>query len=298
MWFKNLCLYRFTQDMNWQTDKLNGQLSEQEFKPCGLQQTVSIGWVPPMPYGTELFHQANNCILVCMKRQERLLPGTVVSEQVAELVEQIQSNESRKISRKERLEIKEKVVAELLPKAFVRSTLNYMYIDQGLNVLVIASASANRADEMTELLRSSVKTLPVVPLAKDMDLSQQMTRWLLNPSTMPQFFEAGEELEIKQPSEGEPVVKVKNWHILDEHFNQYFTDGWLVEKMALKFNEQMEFILAADCSVKRIRYTDELIEKSYDMNPDSDKAVQADADFMLNAELIGKFAAAMLAEEI
>jgi recombination associated protein RdgC len=295
MWFKNVCFYRFTQPISdnsaWAAqEKLESLLSEELFSPCGLQQTTSIGWVSPIPGGSELTHFANNRILLCMKRQERLLPGSVVNELLQEEVEKISAKESRKVTRKERLELKEKITAELLPKAFVRSTLNYLYIDIAQELLIIASASANRADEITELLRTTVKSLPVVPLAKDMEVGKAMTAWLANPTTMPQGFEVGEEMELKLPVEGEPVLKVKNMNILDEDFDKYLADGWKVEKMALKYSDQIELMLDSDCSIKRLKYTDELVEKSYDMNPDADKAIQADADFTLCSAIISEFA--------
>ena len=57
--------------------------------------------MPPLGEDTEtLVHAANGRFLLCMRREEKLLPATVVREQVAERIAQIERNRrARSIAR-------------------------------------------------------------------------------------------------------------------------------------------------------------------------------------------------------
>ena len=68
-------------------------------------------------------------MLLKLKREEKLLPSTVVREQVDEKVAVIESEQGRKVYRKERLNLKDEIVQDCLPRAFTRSTYVHAYID-------------------------------------------------------------------------------------------------------------------------------------------------------------------------
>ena len=48
MWFKNLKLYRFTQDFRMDAEVLAEKLAEQPFKSCGKLEASSYGFVAPI----------------------------------------------------------------------------------------------------------------------------------------------------------------------------------------------------------------------------------------------------------
>ncbi|HEY7866689.1 MAG TPA: recombination-associated protein RdgC, partial [Psychromonas sp.] len=48
MFFKNLQIYRFTRPLEQDTDTLERNLEEFNFKPCGSQDISKLGWVFPM----------------------------------------------------------------------------------------------------------------------------------------------------------------------------------------------------------------------------------------------------------
>ena len=88
MWFKNIRAYRLTSPFTLSPEQLGEQLSERSFVPCAKSQALSLGWVPVL--GTEegeLVHAAAGRLLVKMKREEKLLPSTVVRELLEEKVD-------------------------------------------------------------------------------------------------------------------------------------------------------------------------------------------------------------------
>ena len=154
MWFKNLRAYRLTSPFDLTPEQLGEKLSERLFHPCAKSQALSAGWVPPLGgESSELVHAAGGRMLLKLKREERLLPSTVVREQLEEKVAAIESEQGRKVYRKERLTIKDEIVADCLPRAFTRSSAVHAYIDIRAKWIFVDSASAGRAEEFLNLLR-------------------------------------------------------------------------------------------------------------------------------------------------
>ena len=56
--------------------------------------------------------------MVRLKREEKLLPATVVREQANERCSQIAKAQCRKVSRRERQAVIDEVTQDLLPRAF------------------------------------------------------------------------------------------------------------------------------------------------------------------------------------
>ena len=103
MWFKNLQLYRFSRPFELDATTLGQQLEEQAFLPCGSQDTTRSGWVPPLGrHGSEFVHATNGYLMICLKRQDKLLPAAVINEELEQKALEIESREARQLPRKER----------------------------------------------------------------------------------------------------------------------------------------------------------------------------------------------------
>ena len=142
MWFKNLQLYRFSKPFDLDASTLGQQLEQQAFVPCGSQDMTRSGWVPPLGrHGSEFVHATNGYLMICAKRQDKLLPAAVINEALEEKALEIESREARQLPRKERRSLRDEVYFSLLPKAFVRSSLQYAYISPRDQLLVVDAAS-------------------------------------------------------------------------------------------------------------------------------------------------------------
>ena len=98
MWFKNLQLYRLTSPFDHSTEALEEKLQAFSFKPCGKRDESQYGWVAPLGSNFEqLCHSANGFLMVCARKEEKVLPSAVVKELVSEKVEAIELQEDRKV---------------------------------------------------------------------------------------------------------------------------------------------------------------------------------------------------------
>ena len=119
MWFKNIRAYRLTSPFDLTAETAGRELVQRGFQPCAKSQALSLGWVPPLGEESgELVHAAAGRLLLKLKREEKLLPSTVVREQLEEKVADIEQDQARKVYRKERLNLKDEIIQDCLPRAF------------------------------------------------------------------------------------------------------------------------------------------------------------------------------------
>ncbi|WP_439106542.1 recombination-associated protein RdgC, partial [Congregibacter sp.] len=91
MWFKNLRAYRMTRGLEFSAEQLEDKLSDRGFKPCTPAQPLSVGWVPALGEGAQtLVHAADGRFMLCLRREEKILPPSVVRDLVKERVEAIE----------------------------------------------------------------------------------------------------------------------------------------------------------------------------------------------------------------
>ncbi len=294
MWFKNIRAYRLTKPFDLSPEQLGKKLAGRHFVPCAKSQAVSLGWVAPLGgESAELVHGAAGRLLLKMKREEKLLPSTVVREQLEEKVAAIESAQGRKVYRKERLNLKDEIVQDCLPRAFSRSTHVYAYIDVKANWIFVDAASAGRAEEFLNLLREGIGSFPVLLPQVNNAPTAVMTAWLLHRS-LPDDFELGQECELRDTGEEGGVVRCRGVDLLSEEVETHLHAGKQVARLALGWDERVSLLLAEDLCLRRLKFADELMKENEDI-PEADQAARLDADFALMADAITGLQARILA---
>ncbi len=287
MWFKNLQLYRLTQPFTLSPEELHERLDGHRSRPCGPLEPATLGWAPPLGReGTLLTHAVGRCVMVCARREERLLPASVVRELLDERVEQLESAESRRLGRREKAELKESLVTELLPQAFVRAVHTYAYIDAGNGWLVVDAASPKRADEVIGLLRETLGSLPLRPLEVEHSPAFMMTQWL-EAGRLPAEFLAGDECELRDPMEEGSVVRCRHLDLTGDEIRVHLEAGRQVVRLALEWQDHVAFVLCDDLSLKRLRFLDRIQEQAAETEAE-DAATRFDVDFALMSGELGR----------
>ena len=284
MWFKTIRAYRLSQPFDLSPETLGEQLAQRAFSPCAKSQPVSIGWVPPLGSESgELVHAAGGRLLLKLRREERLLPATVVREQLEEKIAEIEERDGRKVYRKERLTLKDEIVQDCLPRAFTRSGSVFAYLDTRANWVFVDAASASRAEELLNLLRECSGSFPVLlPQVNDAPAAV-MSNWLVHRN-LPDDFVLGGECELREPGD-EGVVRCRGVDLLSEEVETHLHAGRQVARLALTWEDRVSFLLAEDLCLRRLRFADELLQENEDI-PEADDAARLDADFALMADAV------------
>ena len=137
MWFKNLRIYRLTKDIDLTPEILEIALHQQDFTPCTNMDFSRYGWVPPLGKDSELYtHSCAGYIMICARKQEKILPPAAINEMVEEKVTDFEAAQARSVYRNEKRTIKEDIIHTLLPRALTRSYLVYAYFDPKNKLLI------------------------------------------------------------------------------------------------------------------------------------------------------------------
>ena len=292
MWFKNLRIYRFTQDFMMDKETLNAGMNTNLFRPCGSQETSRLGWVSALtPKQTliddpltdkvdiDLVFEQNGYWLITAKKQDKVLPASVINEAVEEKVAEISEAEGRPVRRKERQDLKDDVLMTLLPRAFTRSSFQSAYINQKEGYIVVNAASANKAEELLTLLRESLGSLPVIPIVSKQLPFQMMTSWVVeaaSDSNSHENFSLGDECELSDPKETGSVIRCKHQDLASNEINSHLQAGMIISKLGLNWLNGIEFILDDQLAIKRLRFADNIQEKA-----DSYEAQDSDEQFAI-----------------
>jgi recombination associated protein RdgC len=285
MWFKNILVYRFSSAFTVNDEDLEQALNNTPFVACGSQDLARVGWVSAMPNSELLSHSANGCVLLCLRKQQKILPGAAVAEALEEKVAELEKEQARKIYRKERKQLKEEITLTLLPRAFTRSSRCYAYIDRRNGWLVVDSSSPNRAEELLTQLRNDLGSLPLQPVQANSDPVAVMTNWLQS-GQLPANFLFGQQCELRDSRESSNIVRVRGQELCSDEVLQHLTVGKQVAKLELFWHEAIEFILGDDLIIRRLRFTDTLREQ---LDKQDDERAAFDQEFAVMTIQLGKF---------
>lgn len=286
--FKNLVLFRLAGEFDYTPEALHEKLSERALRPCGALETSTQGWLPPFGrFSPQLAQGAQGHILICAGKDEKILPAGVVNDEVQERAEQIETQEGRRLRRSEKDAIREQVMTELLPRALTRRHRAYAWIDTRAGWLVVDATSHKKAEEVTALLRDCLGSLPLVlPKLKD-DPTDRLTRWFSTECELPDF-ETGADCVLKDPAQDSGSIRINRYELTQEEICAHLDAGRQVNRLAMTWNERVEFTVDAELQVRRLRFMDLVQDAREEINAEDD-LTQMDADFHIMTHELSQF---------
>jgi len=277
--FKNAVIYRLTRDaINLVT--MQEQLESCAFKQCGSQDKISMGWVPPMGSGFEsLVHIANGQALITAQTEEKILPSNVIKKHLDAKIEKLETEQQRKLKKTEKDSLKDEVIHTLLPRAFSRESQVRIWLNPAKSLVVVDAASAKRAEDALALLRKSIGSLPIVPLSMQTQPEVTMTEWVRS-GLVGNGFTLLDEVELKAILEAGGTVRCKKQDLVSDEVSTHIDAGKRVTSVSLDWQERIQFSLTDQSLLKRIKFTDTLLEQNDDISREEPDA-RFDADFVL-----------------
>lgn len=288
MFFKNCLIYRINRNFRIaDLDLFEQQLSEFKFTSCGPNDKQKFGWVTPLGQCGSLFsHLVGNNLLICAKKEEKILPASVVKEKVNERINMMESEYGMPLKKRDKDNIKDDIITELLPQAFTRSEVVRLLIMQDLGFIIVDTGSSKKAEDVLALLRKTIGSLPVVPVMVDQYVNEALTAWVKSGET-PKGFTLLDSAEFTSINGDKSTVKCKNQELHSDEMIIHIESHKTVTKLALDWQDRISFTLTEDLYLKGVKYSDELIDQNEDI-PREDRAARFDADMQL---MCGEFSA-------
>lgn len=296
-WFSSIDIFCL-EGVSYDTESLELKLKEKPFEACSALHPVSCGFVPPLDLGEEdkespLVLGQQGCMLFCLQIQEKILPSSVVREHALERIKSLEKISGKKISRDERLSIKDDVQFALLKQAFHKTKKVFAYIDTKNQNLIINSCHKKTLDLFIDHLPDDLFNSKISrPEYKN--TSSLLTSWLQDNSFKNNFQPVDHTLlEIMEDKKS--TIQVANKDVLSPSIQKFLEEGAYVMKLRLQWSNHIQFDLKQPFTLTRIRFLDDVKDIAKDASHNEDAAGSYLASFFIMTETLSNFIEDLLA---
>lgn len=284
MLFKSFLIFKITQCPELTVETAQ-QALEAESAPLNISALEQLRWMSPFGYGHDQWvHGIGGNILLCAERSQKLLPASILNQNVQEEAAMIGHQENRKLSKREMASIREKIYGQMLSKALVKKSHIMAYIDTKNHWLVLGTTNKTLADTFLDLLFKTFTNLCLDKPDTVLPCGLAMTGWLKNDD-LPEPFTFANDCEVIDLEEKQSKFKFKGVDLLDPDIRSHLTPSRQVAKLTLNYDEKLIFTLQQDMSIAGLKYL-ELIQTSRSEMATDSKASELDADFAIASDTI------------
>ncbi len=276
MWFNNALVY------SYQSKQMFSQMQamEQEhLKPCPPHARFTFGWMAPFEQG--LIHEVAGCIMVCLGKEEHILPRSVIQRHVTEKVKALETERGFAVKRSERAQLAEDIEFDLLPKAFCLQKKLYAFFDTARERLIINTSSVNQAAQLLALLRKSMPDLHIEPLGFSDNLALRFNDWINNPQDLPPNFVLASDYVLTSLDNEKKRFSCKGGELAE--IQSLLSQGFSATEISLLWDERIQFTLTQNLTIKRIKCMDYLQDELHQISDMDGEELQRDARITLLA---------------
>ena len=218
-------------------------------------------------------HEVAGCLLLCARREEKVIPPSALNDAMAEKIAKIENVEDRKLRAREKKDIKDNVFAELLPQALAKSKQVLGYISRKDNLLVIGTSTTSEAELFINCIRDSIGTFSVVPPQVQQKPQDVFTSWLLGRS-LPENFSLGDQCDLLDIEETS-TVSCRRQDLNTREIRAHLEVGKICTRLGVRWHD-LKLSVDKDLVLRQIK-----LESLNDDNiEDEDPIAKLDAAFV------------------
>ncbi len=280
MFFRNLTLFRFPTTLD--LSGLDTHLAEVPLKPVGPLELSSRGFIAPFGRDAEvLSHRIDDAIWLTVGGEDKLLPAAVVNDLLGKQLAALEEREGRKPGGRARKRMKEDLVHELLPRAFVRPSRTDAMLDLEHGLCIVDTSSRKNAEAVVSEIRHALGSFPALPLNAEVAPRAILTGWIAG-EPLPDGLTLGEECELQDAAERGAIVKCQRQDLQSEEIAQHLESGKQVTRLALILDDHVSFVLGEDLVIRKLKFLDGAVDQ-LEGTQQEDIRVELDARFALMA---------------
>lgn len=254
MYFRNLMFFRIP--TGFVVQDLEEGLAECALKPVGGLELSSRGFVSP--YGRDsdvLAVRQEKAIWLSVGGEDRVLPAAVVNGLLAKKLAEIEQAEGRKPGGRTRKRIKDEIIVDLIPRAFVKPSRTEAIIDLELGLVIVDTANRKVGESVIGEIRRALGSFPALPLSAEIDPRSILTS-LVAGDQMPYGLNLSDECELRDPVDYGAKARFTNTELESEEVHKHLEAGMQATRLALRFFDRFRFVLGEDLVARKFELDD------------------------------------------
>lgn len=277
MWFNNIQVLKYELD---DTIDIENHLKDGALKPCPPHARFIYGWLPTIHQ--QFAHHVTGATLICMGKEERILPRGVINRQLEERLQKLELERGNPVKRSEKKQIAEDLEFELLPKAFCVQKRLYALLDTINQRLIINTSSTTAASQLTSLLRKTLPSLSLEPLDSHEHFARQLAQWITDPKSLPNTFQLASDCLLFSLDDKNKRFNCKGYELPSDEILTLLSQNLAAAEVSIIWNERIQFTLTDELTLKRLKCLDYLADSFQEIS-ELESHEQQDASLALLA---------------
>lgn len=229
---------------------------DNSFKPIFGSLWSSEGFCNVNDFTSDLLLEVKNTFRLRLQKQEKILPSVVINNKLKEKIDLIESKEKRQVWHKEKKDIKDNLIFELLPQAFSKISYADIILDIRNNFLFINEISNNRVDTIVTKIKKSIGNINISSIKTNLNPSDVMTSWLIY-GKCPSNFVINDVCELYSCNVNNfSNIKIRDQNLYDDEIISLVKKDKKVIKLGLIWNNRISFVVDENLSIQRIKFLD------------------------------------------
>lgn len=281
MFCKNLIIYEINNidDLN---NVNNEMLKKVAFTPCSPFDFSKSGFISPLD-NEELFIDMNGQMLLTYQIEKKVIPTDAIKRALNQKIEKQELALARKLTKSEKSSLRDEVITGLLTQALSKFNQFHVWVNKQDKFLAITTSSFKQAEDILTDLRKGLGRVALTPSSIDRPPEHVMTAWVKGCLTPP--FAVGDQVELKDPLEGNGVISCKNQEINTDEIKSHFDSGKLVTKIKIIDERGVSYLLTNNFIFKNIKFEQFIINENKGL---SSKEACIKANFLLASGILSK----------
>lgn len=186
---------------------------------------------------------------------ERNLPGAALRRALTQKVKGIEQAEGRKVYKKERDQLKDDLISQMLPHAFILEKVTWALVDVQEGLIYVEGTSSKRAEDFLSTLREALGSLPVRPVSTKLRPEVTMTEWLKKQKATNDYHILDAAILEGSDGEGNKVGMIHQ-DMTAEEVQLHLQTGKVVTKLALGYQDKLGFVVDGKLTFSKIFFAD------------------------------------------
>lgn len=230
------------------------ELEKHRLRDIGALELASVGFVPA--YGTacgdKLTRTVDGATLLAVGRQDKVLPSAAVNELFKKQLTEAEEREGTKLGLAARKALKDKILTEMLARAFVVTSQTHVLLLG--NLVLVDASSRKQAEACISVLRGALGTFPAHPL-HSITASSTLTMWL-KTGEFPDQLTPADSCEFYDPGKAGVSWRAQEVDLRSDEVVQLCKNGKAVMRLGLVFDDALSFTLCDDMTIRKFRLFD------------------------------------------